>query len=77
MKSFILLLGLILSLSVFGQTSIYHPFPTSNATWNYKCVETSPTGSLSDALGRYSFLMTGDSTIAGVTYHKISCPAIV
>ena len=70
--SFFVLLITVVSSS--GQTSIYHPFPDSNSSWNYgyqpnMCV-------FGWASEEYSFILSGDTTINSQTYHKLSIPFV-
>ena len=74
MKNYYLILFFTLSISTFGQTSVYHSFPDSNVTWNFKCYDSGSAGGGNSAYAKYSYLMTGDTTISGISYHKISCP---
>ena len=52
-----------------AQTTIYHPFPESNAMWNVLYEYYDEGEPL--IRHRYSYFMNGDSVIAGTTYHKI------
>lgn len=58
-----------------GQTSVYHPFPDSNAVWNFSAsnVCMSPIGSYGAA---FSITITGDTIINNNTYHKLYTPTI-
>jgi hypothetical protein len=78
MKRTILLFALI-SFTVFrqyGQTSLYHPMPTSNAVWNidYYLAPCWPIFSYSET---YSIVMSGDTTINSKIYHKLYTPAVI
>ena len=55
-----------------AQTSIYHPFPDSNAVWNvsFYC-------GLGLGFEKYSYTFDGDTSINGITYHKVVIPSIV
>lgn len=51
---------------VFGQSSVYHPFPTSNAYWRevsagFQCY----------CCAKYQYVLAGDTAINSVTYHKL------
>lgn len=68
MKKPLLILLLLWQFNIaLAQTNIYHPFPAANAIWNnhymdcffYECYD-------------YSYYMPGDTTINGITYHKIN-----
>jgi hypothetical protein len=74
MKKLILFVSCCWSILSFGQTSVYHPFPDSNASWNfdfsnYQC----PWG---DSHEYYSIILTGDTSINGQVYHKFHVPYI-
>ena len=58
-----ILIGIFLLATVSGsaQTFLYHPFPDSNAIWNYGYQLLYPQGGGSDEIGNYAFLMTGDT----------------
>lgn len=58
----------------YAQTSIYHPFPDSNASWNitysqYYCA-------FGDAIEQYSIIISGDTIINNETYQKLSTPYV-
>ncbi|REJ81978.1 MAG: T9SS C-terminal target domain-containing protein [Bacteroidetes bacterium] len=58
-----------------AQTSVYHPFPDSNAVWNIHSAG-SYCGSFSmDEY--YSYTYFGDTTIHGNIYHKLVVPFVV
>ena len=64
MKKLLLLFFITLSISGSGQTSVYHPFPDSNAIWS--------TLSVYDSDQNYSrFGIIGDTNINAILYHKI------
>src|SRR5438045_3220280 len=52
-----------------GQTSVYHPFPDSNAYWNesYSYV----IFDFHFVSWRYSIFIDGDTVIGGNAYHKL------
>lgn len=75
MKNLLLLILITYALPTKAQTSIYHPFPDSNAVWNvnyslYWCNLFDPFNE------QYSYLIDGDTTINSTTYHKIISPFI-
>lgn len=72
MKNLLLLIATILTLSTNAQTSIYHPFPDSNAIWNLYFTGCQ-TGNDNES---YSILIVGDTLISGHTYHKLSTPFV-
>jgi hypothetical protein len=59
---------LALSLGIFAQTNIYHPFPDSNAIWR---VDWSDNSTCFGLIGEYQYTMNGDTTINSTMYHKI------
>jgi len=71
MKKSVLLFFLMLTLNGHGQTSVYHPFPESNATWNVEW-----NNGWSVCIEDFSYTFSGDTVIANVTYHKINTPSI-
>src|SRR5436189_2605914 len=76
MKKLIILILIFVSNSSKAQTSVYHPFPDSNAIWNIHYFE--PCGFYFDQQEKlYSYLIQGDTSISGNTYHKIYVPAVV
>jgi hypothetical protein len=68
MKAIFLFTLIISTSTVSSQSSVYHPFPTTNTTWTYQYYDDfhNPTGIIS----RYH--ITGDTLILGRTYKKIS-----
>lgn len=57
---------------VCGQTG-YHPFPESNAIWNFSFGNWCITG---ETYGNYSVFITGDTIINSQTYHKLNIPYV-
>ncbi len=59
-----------------SQTSVYHPFPDSDAVWNVQmnyfdfCLSAA-----FSAYQDYSYIMPGDTIIGTETYHKLQIPA--
>jgi hypothetical protein len=75
-KNLILALIFLSILSVHGQTSVYHPFPESNAVWNFHLANGfvyCPTG---PNQFDYSYVMTGDTVIGYYNYHKLIVPYV-
>jgi hypothetical protein len=66
MKNFLIILFVFVSASINAQTSVYHPFPDSNAVWSitYDGYEASY------CYDRLYFL-SGDTVINGNNYHKL------
>jgi hypothetical protein len=74
-----LLLFLVIFVSTFSQvksqTSVYHPFPDSNAVWNFNYTLYCFTDGGS-TYENYSILMSGDTVINSQTYHKLNTPYV-
>lgn len=75
MRSILFFFFSIIALEGYGQSSIYHPFPDSNAVWNwhfnnYYCTPWSPIDE------EYSYSIDGDTIIGSVQYHKILTPFV-
>jgi len=68
MKTFLLFIICLLQLNRFeAQTNVYHPFPSDNsAVWNVSYVDY-----WFIECRKYSYSITGDTTINGLAYHKI------
>jgi hypothetical protein len=74
MKKLILLSFTLSFMFANTQTFIYHPFPDSNANWNftfnqYQCP-------LGGAFEYYSYYISGDTSINNEMYHKLSTPFV-
>jgi hypothetical protein len=74
MKKLIILFFCAGFVSSFGQTSIYHPFPDSNASWNvlysnYQC-------QWGDSQEYYSLVLDRDTVIGNHVYHTLRVPYI-
>jgi hypothetical protein len=73
MKKLLLLFSITVALSAQctrGQTSVYHPFPDSDAVWRIDwgvswCFDNSW------PQAKYRYMMNGDTIVNGFTYHKI------
>lgn len=75
MRKSLLLIFISVSLRLFSQTSVYHPFPDSNAVWNvWFSANCFANGMTND---RYSIIFSGDTVINGYTYHKLSTPYVL
>lgn len=73
MKKLLLLIATISMLSVKSQTSVYHPFPDSNACWNINMSQGMCfMGGFSSE--DYSIIISGDTIINNQTYHKLTTP---
>ena len=72
MKNYLFILCFFINCNLYSQTSVYHPFPTSNAIWNQEfygnpmigCI-----GFIPDAI--FSHTIIGDTVMNNITYHKI------
>ena len=66
MKKLLLISITMLSLTVsYGQTSVYHSFPDSDAIWNVTY------GGYQAQFSKYSYTLTSDTIVNSVTYKKI------
>ncbi|MFM1916370.1 MAG: hypothetical protein RLZZ531_2039 [Bacteroidota bacterium] len=66
MKKLLLISITMLSLTVsYGQTSVYHSFPNSDAIWNVTY------GGYQAQCSKYSYTLTSDTIVNSVTYKKI------
>ncbi len=74
MKRHLLLLATLSSLCANGQTSVYHPFPDSNAVWNFHFQWYCFANGTADEY--YSITISGDTIIGSQTYHKLSTPFV-
>ena len=74
MKRHLLLLATLSSLFANGQTSVYHPFPDSNAVWNFHFQWYCFANGTADEY--YSITFSGDTIIGSQTYHKLSTPFV-
>jgi len=75
MKKLILFVALFSVFSANPQTSVYHPFPDSNACWNIDMSQGMCfPGGWSDE--KYSIAISGDTAINGQTYHKLFTPFV-
>ena len=74
MKKNALLLFMLMVLLTKAQTSVYHPFPDSAATWN---IDASKWCGLGFDFWQhlYSITISGDTLINANKYHKLSVPA--
>ena len=68
MRNLVLLFFLVYSLHATSQTSTYHPFPESNATW---CSEEFGGGGPCVYINKI-YRLDGDSVINGVLYQRLS-----
>jgi hypothetical protein len=75
MKKTVFLMALLSAfLIVKSQTSVYHPFPDSNANWNFVFVPAQC--QFGWATEDYSIKISGDTVIGNHTYHKLNIPYV-
>ena len=72
MKKFLILFFVTTVHSLIAQTSVYHPFPINNGSWNYQYYDDfhNPTGLFN------SYVLSGDTIISGINYKKINGGAL-
>src|SRR5688572_764341 len=77
-KLYFLLILFLICFSAFSQTSIYHPFPDSNAVWNmhtggccYATCSGPPPGDPYIIEHNFSRFLSGDTIVNGFTYAKM------
>lgn len=73
MKQIILFTFLSLATISNAQTTIYHPFPDSNAHWNFY-IEYFCFPMQSNVIDHYSIEIGTDTAIGGSAYHKLQAP---
>jgi len=75
MKTLLVLFATLTVLLVQSQTSVYHPFPDSNACWNVNMSQGMcfMGGFISED---YSLTISGDTVINSQTYHKLTTPFV-
>lgn len=64
----------MLAISSIGQTTVYHPFPESNAYWNISSYTICNMGS--GEFSEYSIMFSGDTIINSTIYHKLRTPFV-
>lgn len=75
MRTLLLLIFITKAFGTQAQSWIYHPFPDSNAVWNwhyytYYCTPWTPIDE------EYSYTLDGDTVIGSMQYHKIITPFV-
>jgi hypothetical protein len=68
MKKSLLVILFSVSLRLFAQTNVYHPFPDSNAIWNQESVYLVQNTPVSEP---QKFFYSGDTVIATFTYKRV------
>ena len=77
MNKFILtFISALFFLSTHAQTSVYHPFPDSNAVWNFHYSINCPVGGWPVPEADFSIIIAGDTTINGFLYKKLYSPFV-
>ncbi len=74
MKKLLLLNLIAVTFSMKAQTSVYHPFPDSNAVWNFHLEWYCFANGTADEY--YSITFSGDTIISNQTYHKLNTPFV-
>jgi len=74
MRKLILFFAAIVTLSSMAQGPVYYPFPDRNAQWNMHLSLMGYPGPAHEEF--YSIILSGDTIINGLTYHKLSIPFI-
>ncbi len=75
MKNLLLIIFLFSSIISKSQTWIYHPMPDSNAVWNFEAINPCP--QIVNLFQDFSITISGDTTINGLTYHKLFTPHVI
>jgi hypothetical protein len=75
MKNLFVVLATLTAFSTSAQTRVYHPFPESNASWNFNMTQGMcfMGGFLSED---YSLTFSGDTMIENQTYFKLVTPYV-
>jgi hypothetical protein len=73
MKKLLLLISILLTFHANAQTSVYHPFPDSNAIWNFHLDAFCTPGTVFE---NYSVTISGDTSINSLIYHKLTTPFV-
>jgi hypothetical protein len=75
MKWLLFIIAIFAALAGQSQTNLYHPFPDSNAVWNFNyfwaCMGSDPTNDF------FSVTYSGDTVIGSNIYHKLYIPFIL
>ncbi|MCK9220744.1 MAG: T9SS type A sorting domain-containing protein [Bacteroidales bacterium] len=74
MKKLLLIAATLIVFSANAQTTVYHPFPDSNAVWNIHYWMYSWMYGTEDCF--YSITFSGDTVIGTQSYHKLNTPFI-
>jgi len=74
MKKLLLIIATFSTLTISAQTSVYHPFPDSNACWNFHYAPMHCGFGI--AYEYYSIIYSGDTIICSKSYHKLTTPYV-
>lgn len=74
MKKFLFIIAAFATLAVQAQTNVYHPFPDSSAQWNIHMLAMSFSGPPTEEF--YSIIISGDTLINSLVYHKLTIPYV-
>ena len=75
-KKLMIVFMLLTNVLAKAQTSVYHPFPESNAIWNIDCIAW-PCYISNSPHEYFSYTIIGDTVINSITYHKWYIPYVV
>jgi hypothetical protein len=75
-KKLMIVFMLLTTVFAKAQTSVYHPFPESNAIWNINCTAW-PCYNSNSPNEYFSYIILGDTVINTITYHKWYIPSVV
>lgn len=75
-KKLMIVFMLLMNVFAKAQTSVYHPFPESNAIWNVNCLVW-PCYNSNWPYEYFSYTISGDTVINSITYHKWYIPSVV
>jgi hypothetical protein len=75
-KKLMIVFMLLTTVFAKAQTSVYHPFPESNAIWNIDCIAW-PCYNSNSPHEYFSYTILGDTVINTITYHKWYIPFVV
>ena len=75
-KKLMIVFMLLTNVFAKAQTSVYHPFPESNAIWNIDCMVW-PCYNSNSPHEYFSYTISGDTVINSITYHKWYIPYIM
>jgi len=76
MKKLLLLFSISVALSAKAQTSVYHPFPDSDAVWNVLLASAASCNATGYYTEYYSIIISGDTLINSTSYHKLLIPYV-